>query len=74
MNLILYSTNCPKCNVLKKKLDSKSIQYIENHSVEEMLALGITQAPVLSVDGELLDFPRANEWVNQNQTKEALEA
>lgn len=74
MNVILYSTNCPKCNVLKKKLDSKSIQYIENHSVEEMLALGITQAPVLSVDGELLDFPRANEWVNQSQTKEVLEA
>lgn len=67
MSVTLYSTGCPKCKVLKKKLDSKSIQYIENNSVEEMTNLGIMQVPVLSVDGKLFDFSQANEWLNQNE-------
>lgn len=67
MNVILYSTGCPKCKVLKQKLDNKSVSYMENSSVDEMLSLGITQVPVLSVDGELLAFQQANEWVNQFQ-------
>ena len=33
-------------------------------SVDTMLSLGITQVPVLSVDGRLLSFSQANEWIN----------
>lgn len=62
--VILYSTGCPKCRVLKQKLDSKSIQYQEENSVDVMLSLGIMQAPVLSVNGKLLPFAQAIEWVN----------
>lgn len=64
MSIILYSTGCPKCKVLKKKLDSKNINYIENNNTDDMTNLGITQVPVLSIDGELLPFVKANEWVN----------
>ena len=66
MEIILYSTGCPKCKVLKNKLEKKGIAYTENHAVDEMLPLGIVQVPVLSVDGELLDFQTANQWVNQH--------
>lgn len=66
MSIILYTTDCPKCNVLKSKLQKKNIEFTENNAVDEMLALGITQAPVLSVDGELLDFKSAVIWVNNN--------
>lgn len=62
--IMLYSTGCPKCRVLKQKLDSKSIQYTEETSVDTMLSLGITQVPVLSVDGNLMPFAQANEWVD----------
>lgn len=65
MNIILYSTGCPKCNILKKKLDAKSIVYTEENSVDKMLAMGINQVPVLSVDDELLAFVQANEWINK---------
>lgn len=65
MNIVLYSTGCPKCNVLKKKLDAKSIVYTEENSVDKMLAMGINQVPVLSVDDELLAFVQANEWINK---------
>lgn len=64
MNIVLYSTGCPKCKVLKQKLGSKGISYTENNSVDEMLGLGITQVPVLSIDGILLQFKEAVTWVN----------
>ncbi len=65
MEVILYSTGCPKCSVIKKKLDVKGIEYTENNDVDVMVALGISQVPVLSVDGELLSFVEANQWVNE---------
>ena len=65
MDIILYSTGCPKCNILKKKLAEKNIQYIENNDVEEMASLGIDFVPVLYVNGEMLQFKEANDWVNQ---------
>lgn len=62
---ILYSTGCPKCEVLKKKLAEKGIQYTENNSVDEMLKLGIEAVPVLKVNDRLLDFKGAVDWVNK---------
>lgn len=64
MDIILYSTGCPKCNILKRKLADKNIEYVEKNDVDEMLSLGIEQVPVLSLNGELLTFVEANEWIN----------
>ena len=63
--IILYSTGCPRCGVLKKKLEQKGLDYQEVNSVDEMLSLGISQVPMLSIDGTLYDFSAANKWVNQ---------
>lgn len=63
-NIVLYSNGCPRCKILKSKLDAKDIQYTENSSVDEMLALGITNVPVLSLNGELMEFGEAVKWVN----------
>lgn len=65
--VVLYSTNCPKCNVLKKKLLQKNIEFTENTDVDEMLSLGIRTAPFLGVDGKLMDFAAANKWLNEKQ-------
>lgn len=64
MNLILYSTGCPKCKVLKTKLDAKNMNYEVIDNVVEMRSLGISSVPVLSVDGKLLQFMEANQWIN----------
>lgn len=66
MSITLYSTGCPKCKVLKSKLEAKNVEFVENNSVEEMTELGITQVPVLSVGGVLMDFKQAVDWVNNN--------
>lgn len=67
MKIIFYSTGCPKCNVLKKKLTEKNIEYMESNDIEIMASLGIDQVPVLSVDGELLQFAEANKWINERE-------
>lgn len=68
MTVTLYSTGCPRCTVLRKKLDAKGIKYAVNDSTRDMLDLGITQVPVLSIDGKLLPFTKAVEWINQYPT------
>lgn len=65
MKIVLYSTGCPRCKVLKKKLNEKNITYTENCSVDEMLSLGITQVPMLDVDGNLMDYSKAMQWANR---------
>lgn len=64
MEIIFYSTGCPKCSVLKQKLENKSINFNIVTDIDEMLKIGIQSAPILSVDGELLKFPEAIKWVN----------
>lgn len=65
MDIVLYSTGCPKCIILKKKLAEKDIQYVENNDVEKMTSLGIDYVPVLCVNGKMLQFKEANDWINQ---------
>lgn len=65
--IILYSTGCPRCSVLKKKLEEKGIRYTESDSIDEMLELGIATVPVLSVGGELKSFTEAISWLASQQ-------
>lgn len=62
----LYSTGCPKCSVIKKKLEQSNIQFDVCTDVEKMQALGINQLPVLSVDNKLLNFAEAIKWVGEH--------
>lgn len=64
MEVILYSTHCPRCEVLEEKLKIKGIKYIEENSVEVMQEKGITSVPVLEYNGELLDFINAVKLIN----------
>lgn len=64
MKIILYTTGCPKCGVLVTKLDNKNIEYEVCTDTAVMASLGISQVPVLSVDGELMPFKSANDWIN----------
>ncbi len=64
MRVILYSTHCPKCCILEKKLEEKNISYEEVNDIEIMKEKGYLTVPVLEVDGVSLDFKTANEWIN----------
>jgi len=64
MNVVLYSTGCPKCKVLKAKLDSKEIKYEIVNDVDEMLRLGMTTVPCLGVNDKVLDFKESVDYIN----------
>ena len=65
MSIIMYSTQmCPKCKVLKTKLQNKEIDFYEVNNVNIMEKRGIMSVPVLEVDGEMMDFSKAVTWVN----------
>ena len=64
MEVILYSTHCPRCNVIEQKLKSKNVNFTEVNNVEEIEQKGFKQVPMLEVDGEIMDFVTANKWVN----------
>ena len=62
--LKLYSTGCPKCKVLKSKLDSKKIEYTIIEDIEVMKNKGFNSLPVLEVDGTMYEFREAVNYVN----------
>lgn len=65
--IVLYSTGCPRCNVLKSKLKAFGVQYREETSVDVMQALGLTEVPAMMVDGKLLTFSESVRWVNNQK-------
>lgn len=62
--VILYTTGCPRCRILKQKLDQKRVSYSTVTDVDEMLSRGISMAPMLEVGDTMLDFKDAVEYVN----------
>ena len=63
-DIILYTTGCPRCKIIEKKLELKGIKFKTNTHEDEMVAMGLTEAPSLYVGGELLGFSDAVAWIN----------
>ena len=69
-NVIVYTTNppCPKCKVLKKKLDEANIKYGIFDDVDEMIKMGFENVPMMKVDEKIvLDFFVFFKWINNNK-------
>lgn len=64
-NIILYSTNCPKCKVLEKKLIQKNIQYVKIEDLDILREKGFTFLPVLEVNSSILNFKEAVDYINK---------
>ena len=65
MNVVLYSTGCPKCNILKKKLADAQIDYTVIEDIDVMLSKGLKDVPWLEVDGVLMNFIDSSKWINE---------
>ena len=70
IHMILYTTpTCPKCKVVKMKMDKAGIEYTVNEDMDAMEALGIKSVPVLQKDGSLLDFNAIIEFIKKEGNK-----
>lgn len=65
MNVTLYSTDCPKCKILEKKLLQKSIDFQVVTDRKLMTSLGFSTIPVLKVNDKIMNFKEAVNWVNK---------
>lgn len=65
MNIIYTQEGCPKCNILKKKMNSKNIEYTECNDINVLMSKGIDFTPVLEVDGKMMEYADAIKWVNK---------
>ena len=61
--VILYEHGCPKCMVLKMKLDKSGIPYEIVNDIEVMKEKGFNEAPKLEVDGVVMGFKEAVNWL-----------
>ena len=59
MKVILYSTECPQCNILKEMLQKKNIIFQIENNIEKMKELGFSSLPMLSIDNKILNFKEA---------------
>lgn len=69
MKITVFSlTDCPRCEQLMRKLDSKGVQYTIINDPETMLEMGIRgDLPLLQIDdGERIPFFKAIPWIDKN--------
>lgn len=62
--VILYSTGCSRCKILKMKLIQKGIAFSEITDENEIVSAGVAEIPSMMVDGAMLGFMDAVNWVN----------
>ena len=63
--VILYEHGCPRCKVLKSKLDQKGVEYETVNDIEIMKEKGFAEAPKLEVEEKIMDFKEAVEWIGE---------
>lgn len=63
--MVLYTTGCPKCRILEKKLNDKKVTYDVCDDIDKMRSIGIMSVPLLEVEeGKRLSFYDAIKYVN----------
>ena len=62
--IILYSTGCPKCKILEKKLEQKNMAYDLCTDINVIVNKGYQTVPLLEVDDYIMDFGEAVKWIN----------
>ena len=66
-SIILYSNDCPKCRVIESKLKAQNVEFEKTDNFEKLISLGYKTLPLLEVDGEIMDFKSANDWVEERR-------
>lgn len=61
---VLYTTHCPKCNVLYKKMTDKGIFFDVSEDVEHLIKMGYMTAPILFDGEKYYTFEEAMKLVN----------
>ena len=65
--MIVYTTNCPKCMLLEKKLKEKNIKFEKESDIETIMLkaekFNLNSVPFIEVDKDVLPFEEAMEYI-----------
>ena len=67
MEVTLYTIGCPKCEILKEKLERKKINFNIVSDIETLTEKNYVLLPVLEVDGSVMNYYDAVRWVNEQK-------
>lgn len=65
MKITLYTTHCPQCSVLEKKLKQEDLTFDIVEGEDEIRKLGFLAAPILVVDDKPMTFKQACDWIDE---------
>ena len=67
MEYMLYSNDCPRCQILKERLDEQGIEYEKNSDTELLTKNNIFSFPALKIGEKILRFYDAIRWLKQEE-------
>ncbi len=70
MKLVFYTTHCPACNILEKKLKAAGLEYITVEDPNKIIELGFFSAPILTVDENPMTLRQACNWIEKYERGE----
>ena len=65
MKIVLYTTGCPRCDILHAKLKQAAVTYETVTDVSIMAEKGFFYLPILEVDDEAMEFGDAVKWLKE---------
>lgn len=69
MQITLYTNRCPCCEVLEAALKAASLDFEAVTATGQMLSMGMTHLPMLSVDGTMMNYPAALAWLKERKER-----
>lgn len=66
MDVVLFTTGCPKCKILEQKLKDQEVSY-DLGDVQEIVNLGYFEAPILKIDNVYMNFTQAIEYLRERK-------
>lgn len=65
--IVLYTTECERCKIVKQMLDKHNVQYEEVNDKEVIISKGFEQTPALMINGKIIeDFAGILIWLEDN--------
>lgn len=57
--ITLYTTHCPKCIILERRLVKNNISFELSDDVSKLIEMGFQNAPILQIDDAYLEYGEA---------------
>lgn len=57
--ITLYSTGCPKCNILERRLTNDKINFTISYDINKLIEMGFQNAPILQINDQFIEYGEA---------------